>query len=228
MNKIIVLFWALLNLSSAVTLAQSGSLTIGLEGGPNRSTLWGNEHIQQYKKSRALENVTNYSSGVSVEYSFTDLLSLRSGIAFERKGLSYKVYHLDQWGNQSEEIPGRKNFDYIILPLMARVTIGNKPIFFVNAGPYLGFLLRQTDLLESSSLQHGSSTDYTETYKRLDMGISAGIGAGLPITERAMLTMEVRHNLGLYNISDVPVYNGGTVKTKSTNLLIGIAYKLKG
>jgi hypothetical protein len=225
MNKITMLVWALLTISSTVSLAQNSGLTIGIDGGPNRSKLWGNDFVE---KSGYLKRAVNFSTGVSLEYKFTDLMSLRSGIGFERKGLTYQVQHMDEWGNQSELISGRSNFDYLVLPLMARVTLGSKPIFFVNAGPYLGFLLNQTDVIESSKLQSGSSVDNTEYSKRLDMGISAGLGAGMPITEKTILTLELRHNLGLYNISDVPVYNGGTVKTKSTNLLLGIAYKLKG
>ncbi len=228
MNKITILFLLLLTLGSTVTLAQEGNFTLGIEGGPNRSTLWGNDFIQQGKKSKALENTTNFSTGVSLEYSFTDLLSLRSGIAFERKGLIYRVQHRNEQGNQSEVVTGRGNYDFLMLPLMAKVTLGSKPIFFVNAGPYLGFLLKQTDVYESSELRSSSSMDNTDTFKRLDMGVSAGLGIGMPITEKTKLTLEIRHNLGLNNISDVPVYNSETIKTKSTNLLLCIAYKLKG
>ncbi|SIQ56258.1 porin family protein [Pontibacter lucknowensis] len=225
MNKLTILFWALLTLSSTAAIAQNNGITIGIEGGPNRSKLWGNEFVDE---GGNIKRADNFSTGISLEYSFTELLSLRSGIGFERKGITYQVQHMNEWGNQSELIPGRSNYDYLILPLMARMTLGSKPIFFLNAGPYLGFLLKQMDVTESSQLQSGSSMDNTENFKRLDMGFSAGLGAGMPVTKKTILTLELRHNLGLYNISSTPVYNDGAIKTKSTNLLLGIAYKLKG
>jgi hypothetical protein len=45
--------------------------------------------------------------------------------------------------------------------------------------------------------------------------------------EKIALSFEVRNNLGMNDISTLPISNNGTIKTNSTQLLLGIVYKLK-
>jgi len=67
--------------------------------------------------------------------------------------------------------------------------------------------------------------DNTDNFERLDFGIATGLGVNFPIRNNIFMSLEVRNNLGLSNISSLPVGNDGKIKTNSTNLLIGIAYK---
>jgi len=71
-----------------------------------------------------------------------------------------------------------------------------------------------------------SKADGTSTSKRIDSGLTTGPGAGLPVNDKLFITMEIRNNPGLVNTGSIPLVNGGTIKTNSTNLLFGIAYKL--
>ena len=38
------------------------------------------------------------------------------------------------------------------------------------------------------------------------------------------INLEMRENLGLINTSKIDVWNGGTVKTNSINLIVGISF----
>ena len=96
--------------------------------------------------------------------------------------------------------------------------------FFINTGPFFSYLIKQTFVNQGTNIPRTVS-DNTNNDKRFDMGITAGLGVAIPIKAKISLSCEIRNNLGLYNVSEVPVYNNGAIKTNSTNLLIGFAYK---
>lgn len=65
--------------------------------------------------------------------------------------------------------------------------------------------------------------DDTDLLKRVDVGLTGGIGCGFPIRNNLTLTAEVRHHLGVRNISKESFWIAE--RTSSTNLLIGVAYQ---
>ena len=84
----------------------------------------------------------------------------------------------------------------------------------------------KTNITEAFNEFPRRSFDDTDNYERFDVGLVTGFGTQIPIKEKLLLTFEIRNNLGLYNTSEVPVSNDGTIKTNSTNLLIGFAYRI--
>ena len=50
--------------------------------------------------------------------------------------------------------------------------------------------------------------------------------AKFKIKEGSNIIVELRNNFGVTDISDVPIINGGTVKTNSSNLIITWEFKL--
>ena len=151
---------------------------------------------------------------------------MNKNITYERKGAVAKLDATDINGFQIGEINTHSNFDYLTVPLLARLNFGSKLKFFVNAGSYFGYLIKHTSVTEAFNEFPESTTDNTANFKRFDVGLTGGIGCGLPIKDNFIMTMEVRHNLGLYNTSELPIANDGKIMTNSTNLLIGFAYRL--
>ncbi|MDX2430330.1 MAG: outer membrane beta-barrel protein, partial [Bacteroides sp.] len=96
--------------------------------------------------------------------------------------------------------------------------------YFINAGPYLGFLINANTQTKNIEGYPDTKNDFTENYKRSDWGISAGLGIAIPIGSKLSLSLEVRNNLGLSQINTGDVWQGGYVKTNATNLLVGAAY----
>ncbi len=64
----------------------------------------------------------------------------------------------------------------------------------------------------------------TTSFKRWDFGISSGIGVVLPVTNRLLLSVELRHNIGLKSLNLYNIENNGKVKTLSNTFLVGISY----
>ena len=58
----------------------------------------------------------------------------------------------------------------------------------------------------------------------LFLGLIIGTGCGFLINDKLLMTIEVRDNIGLYNISKIPVYNNDKIMNQSANILLGISY----
>ena len=67
-----------------------------------------------------------FSCGLTFQYNFPKLISIRTNIAFERKGAIAKNQAIDEFGNQIGEVTIHTNFDYLTIPLLAKLTFGNK------------------------------------------------------------------------------------------------------
>jgi len=220
MDKLKTLFPTAIIFCSILSFGQVNKFDFGIEGGPSLASLRGNDFIKDFN-----DPTIGFSCGLTFQYNFQKLISIRTNIAFERKGSKSKIRATAIAGNPVGEITTHSNFDYLTLPILARLTFGNKVKFFVNVGPYLGYLIKQTYVTDAINEFPKSKTDNTSNFKRIDLGLTTGLGAGLPLNDKLLITLEIRNNLGLYNISSLPVANDGTIKTNSTNLMFGIAYK---
>jgi hypothetical protein len=202
------------------SFGQTNKFDIGVEGSPTLTFLRGNAFIDKYHKS-----TMGFTGGLSFQYNFKKIISLRTNIAFERKGSVLTSQTTDIIGNPLGEITTNTNFDYLTFPILVRATFGKKIQYFVNAGPYFGYLIKQTFVSKRDNIPPIIS-DNTSLDKRFDTGISTGLGFSVPIKTKFAFSFEVRNNIGLYNVSAVPVANNGTIKTNSTNFLFGFTYKI--
>ena len=221
MTNIKSLFLGLLFLTIGETsFGQTNKFDIGVEGSPTITFLRGNAFIDKYHKP-----TMGFAGGLSFQYNFKKIISLRTNIAFERKGSVLTSQTTDIIGNPLGEKTTNTNFDYLTFPILIRATFGKKILYFVNAGPYFGYLIKQTFVSKDDNIPTITS-DNTSLDKRFDTGISTGLGLSVPIKTKFAFSFEVRNNIGLYNVSAVPVANNGTIKTNSTNFLLGFTYKL--
>lgn len=219
MKKQSIVLAACLALFTGAASAQ-GKLEAGIQAGPGMTVLWGNEVIKG-----SHDVALSLPAGLFVQYNFSERFALRVDPGFERKGSLIKTKLMDPQGNISESVT-RVGFDYLVLPVLVRATFGQKQKFFVNAGPYVAFLLDYNHSSKRNVNLPPPALGDISYYKQTDFGVSLGVGTLIPLTEKLGLSVEVRNNLGLQNISNKPVVNDGTINTYSANLLVGAAYKL--
>ncbi len=203
---------------------QQNKFDIGLVGSPSMVFLRGNDIIKQYHKP-----TIGFSGGLSFQYNFPKFISIRTDIQFERKGslATGTIYYTDNTGNviDSEKWTDYFHFDYLTMPILVRATIGKKIKYFFNAGLFAGYLIKQTDIFGATKYLPKQTTDNTSRDQRFDLGATGGLGLSVPIKDNFLISLEIRDNLGLYNVSKVQVINNGTIKTNSTNFLITLSYK---
>ena len=221
MNELRNLILITLIFFASLLFGQTDKIETGIEIGPSLISLRGNNSLESHN-----DLSIGFSSGLSFQYNLSIHLSIRTNVSFERKGVFSKVLATDENGYPIAELTVHSNYNYLTVPILGRLTFGKGIKFFVNAGPYFGYLIKQNDLIEPLwKFQEKIEFDNTDNFERLDYGLTTGFGANFPINNKLLLSLEIRNNLGLLNISAIPIENEGTIKTNSTNLLIGIAYR---
>ena len=186
------------------------------------SFLRGLENIEEYHNPTLC-----YAAGINYQYSFNESFSFFSALDYERKGSVANATATDQSGEPVGEIVAHANYDYLVLPLLARFSFGKQLKMFMNAGPYVGYLLKVTSVTDENDIIPYTELDVTDESYKYDFGISAGLGMKIPIKNKISFNVEVRNNLGLVNTRSAPIEEeGGAVKTNSTNLLLGVTFIL--
>jgi hypothetical protein len=134
--------------------------------------------------------------------------------------------------------------DYIELPVMARLAFGDKVRFFVNAGPYFGYLVRARALTQGTSAVYmdeagtqpviippdteplfidlGAETDVKDSLKKTNIGLAGGGGLICPFGPGDIL-LEARFQLGLTTIQKDVEASG---KSQTGAIVISLGYML--
>lgn len=212
-SKISILF--LIGICPVFCQGQSSKFQLGIEGGPSLSTI---RYDLFFFPSKYCEAGLGGTVGVAFKYNINDRLAIKTNLSYERKDILWNFKSYKRW-------------DYIVFPMLLQVKIGKARRFFVNAGPYVGYLLSMTEKYSDTDIN-----TLTDHYKRFDIGASMGIGFELPIFHQFSLTFEIRNNLGLLNISrnltyidkhGNPVTEIGDSYTHSTVILLGFVYDFR-
>lgn len=133
--------------------------------------------------------------------------------------------------------------DYLEVPVMARVTFGNRLRFFFDLGPYAGYLIRGKAVTKGVSalyLDEGgtmpiiippdteplqvdlaATTDVKDSVHHVNVGLAGGGGLIWPVGP-GQVVLEARFQLGLSDIQNNPE-NGNT---QTGAVLISLGYTL--
>jgi len=184
---------------STQAFSQSNKFEIGLNLGAGLSELRG---------ANSQENsIQGASMGLLFQYNVTDLFSIHSNILYETKGTELPN---SEW--QCPNCP--KNADlileYITVPVLARLNFGSKTKFFINAGPYFGYLM-----------------NYEWVDNRFDYGLATGLGGQIDLSENLILSLELRNSFGLTPFTENTLGFENDRYTNTLNLLVGIAYRFE-
>lgn len=224
--KKLVIFLFVIGFSSAMLsqeqddLQNSSKVLFSISSGITYSGIRGNKVAEENKYD------FNYIGGIGIEFPLkNNRFSVLTGLNFENKSFKNTVEVAD-FSNPDPVVYGEKNakikvtLKYLTIPVETRVYLDKKSKFFINSGPFFGAFLSYSTKVDGDKVE-----DKYDLFKSFDFGWSLGIGTKFLIFDKNNLIIELKDNLGLVNISKVPVYNNGTVKTNSINL--SLAYEFK-
>ncbi|MBB4801964.1 hypothetical protein HNP37_002025 [Flavobacterium nitrogenifigens] len=225
MKKITFLLFAF-SLITFKTIAQESKFKLGIQGGLNYSSFRGYDSYADENPGFA------YVFGISLQHQIQENLSIKADLNYERKTQNFKGT-VEVLNPEVPTGPMEGNYrfkttaylNYIVLPIMLKYNFSADKSFYVNGGPYLGYLLKSG--IKSKSNIPGvinADDEDTDRKKSLDFGLSAGIGKEFKLDSNHLIYVEIRENLGLQNISKTEVINDGTIKTNSLNLLVGFTF----
>ncbi len=175
------------------------------------------------------ETVTNYA-GISVggyfKVNINQLFGIRILVQYDQNG--YRLGDLTFTdANGINLAPGNVTIktNYLNFPIVGEFTFGNKIKYYVNAGPYVGLLLRSNVITRIYSMD-GSlpslTKDKSDAYKSTNFGVSFSSGTLIPISKKMQLHIAVKNNLGLSNIVKPISSDNSLFKTNAFSMLAGI------
>jgi len=134
--------------------------------------------------------------------------------------------------------------DYLEVPLLVRYTFGGKVRFFLDAGPYFGYLLRAKAVTAGSSalsldeagtmpiiippdteplqVDLGAETDVMVSLKKSNVGLAGGGGVLVPLGP-GDIVLEARFQLGLATLQRFPETDG---QTQTGAVVVSLGYTL--
>lgn len=200
--------------------AQERKFNLGLETGPSYTTLWGNSIIEQIHQP-----TYQFVSGLQFQYHVNWNFSLYGGLQYGRIGISSDIEFRNQNNVVLESSELKQNFDYLILPFTLRYHFGLKSQFFIEGGTYYGWLLNAEQVIRATETTPESRENIGEQFYPIDYGLTVGFGMHFPINKEFIISLCLRNNYGLYNLSIGPVVNDGSIRTNSSHLLVGLIYQ---
>jgi len=213
--------------------AQNKKLEIGFNGGLGISNLHGPDYNSNYFKTSKLLTPTG---GLFLVFGINKNLEIVSSFSFETKGDKFtEVDFTDYAGNSLGSRNISHKFNYTTANVLARGLIGinNEIKIFGNVGPYVGYLINAKEISKLNNPSNANGTYYSDYnrdisgyLKKIDYGITAGIGVMCPLLKKYKLSLEVRRNIGLYGIDNFSSVNNNTSKNNSLDILAGIIFKL--
>ncbi len=190
--------------------------------------------IRQHKVNTFLkESVTNYT-GVSIGGYFKLNINKQFGLkilaqydqnGYKLGGLSFE--NINGTGIAPGSVTIRTT--YLNFPLVGEFTFGNKIKYYVNGGPYVGFLLSSNVITKISSTSNaiGSGTkSKTDSYKSTNIGVSLGTGALIPISKKLALHFGLKNNFGLMSIIKPIATDDSKINTNAFSVFGGVNFKM--
>tara|TARA_B100000949_G_scaffold150123_1_gene131903 strand:+ start:1232 stop:1681 length:450 start_codon:yes stop_codon:yes gene_type:complete len=149
--------------------------------------------------------LVEYSGGAFGNYYLSEQWSLKLKAIYERKGYAEGLYE-----NRETDVA----FNMISVPVTAHFYFGNSNNWYINLGPYIGFMI--------AAKATSFNVDVTRLFNSTDFGIAGGIGYKLPIGEKLDVFAEIDNQTGL---SDILVDNpGSAVRNNRLSFNLGIIF----
>ncbi len=202
-------------LISYTSKAQDSKFKIGLIGGPNYTSLFGNEVIKN-----AYNSGFQYNAGIGLDYHLVKRLSLISGLLLEQNYSYVDIHFTDQFGTPTYSTVAKSTFHQLNLPIALKIKLIDRKLnLYTNIGTNFQYLTKYVYSADDGLITR--NFDQTNDYNRFNIGLITSLGSSYKITKFWNLSLEVRNNLGLSNAA-----KNGNLKINSTSLLFGIHYHL--
>ena len=193
----------------------------GLESGINISNI--NEPVGSTTNIKV-----GFYTGAFVRVEYTETISVQSGLYYTVVGYKKET----SYSKNSDEYVTDKfsmNLAYIKLPLLYRITFGEKIKMNIESGAYASLLLSAkqigTKTTETDIIVTGdTNVDAYDNFTKADFGISISTGIEYPLTNNRRginykTFFKVGYDIGMLNVSTA---NLGTLKNRNIYSGIGL------
>jgi opacity protein-like surface antigen len=202
MKKIFATLCLMLGVYS-VTLAQKGKTEFGLGIG------YGAAYVTAGNSYQSTDVIGGINVALSADFYFSDSWSMKAKLTYDQKG----------WAKGFITTPTTtiNNVDYklnyITVPVMANWHFGRTQNWFLDFGPYVGFLTSATESYYNS--------DVKSSFSSTDAGLALGVGVQIPVSNKMKFFVEYDGQAGVINIFQT---SNTTVLNSRASLNIGLNF----
>lgn len=196
--------------------AQKGNFSLSTEVGPAINYTSNGLSYGEHQEPNF-----GFGVGSAMAYHFTNELSLRFGLSYERTGSKTDRTHYDESGNALYTYQNYSHYNQIIAPVMLRLTVGKEVKFFANGGLYLGGLVSTVRSETTSGQPLYGSMNEKYTNSRGLAGTTLGCGVLFPINTNFLFSLELRNNYSMF-IPRKLAYEQVDYYSNTTSLLLGM------
>jgi len=207
-------YFLLLTLLAITISLVSAQTELGVRGG----FLTTNRNFKPDRKSSGLSSANNY--GLVVTLFGQKYLGIQAEAALTERGYKYL---------QGDTAEYRLTQQVVEIPIMAQARLTYRNVsLLLNAGPYFGYILKQTEELTYLGVTTSTDTKFVKTYdRRFQYGLAGGPGLNVRFGSIAV-QVEARYYMGyahLYN----PAITDAPSKSQETGLgmFVGLMYRFK-
>ncbi|MXN91484.1 outer membrane beta-barrel protein [Flavobacterium sp. Sd200] len=224
-NLIVFLSTLLPIIATSQETKTPNNIKFGVQAGVTYAGIRGNE------KAKSNDYAIDFTAGISIEAPINEKFSILGNLNYEALSFTNTIslFSSNEWLPDPNDpsfregiLDTRFTLHYLNLPLNIKYYIGKNRLYYVNGGVFAGILLGETLRIDRTIVSDRSGS----LYKDLNFGINLGIGTRIPVNSTNDINIELRNNLGLSNIGDVPTINGGSVRTNSVNLTVAWQFGL--
>lgn len=202
MKKLVFTVIIAVGFVAASSAQDKGDVEFGVNIGYNISNITNNDERISSDSGNGL-NV-----GVAADYFFSDRWSIKGKLIYDQKG----------WDNHNLGFGVTNiNLDYLTVPVMANWHFGSKRNWYLNFGPYVGFLMNAEDTR--------SKIDLKPLLNTTDFGLAFGIGVKIPVSDKLKVSLEYDGQSGLTEVLKNNMF--GTVTGARSAINVGLNFMMK-
>jgi len=152
-----------------------------------------------------------FFTGVSGNYSLSDVRSIGASLFFDQKGAADKVHDITT------------SLNYIKVPVYMKWFSGKDPRLYFSAGVYTGWLVSASK--KGDQFIDGQHTEINENvtgnFNRFDTGLTAGVGLMIRLYDDLDFMVSAGGSAGLLDIDNNPLE---TLRNYQVNVSLGYIY----
>ncbi|MGL2966234.1 porin family protein [Flavobacterium sp. XGLA_31] len=206
MRKTIFTIILALGITTISSAQKKGDVEFGLNIGYNSSSVSNSRETSDSK--------SGFNFGGSADYYFSRAWSIKGKLIYDQKGWDNGFIEDSQTGFQYNT---DYRLNYLTIPIMANWHFGNDRNWYLQFGPYMGFLL--------SAEETRFGTDVKKAFNTNDFGLTLGIGVKIPVSDKVKLFFEFD---GQGGVDDIFKQNDYSAVTNSrTSINFGANFLLK-
>ncbi len=200
-------------------------IDVGVEGGPAMTGLWGNKTIEGKDTLSLFKYKQNAAGtvGLFVKISPLKWLSAKTGVYYDRINYS-GIARFDGQDGHVYYTSLQQQLDYLNFPVMAVFQLKRSFTYSFLTGVTFGYLLAANELMKNNLMgqEYSHRTPVIDEYRRFNVTANFGIGIEYTFMSFIKVGLDIRNQLGVYNVSSLTPYTDKVVRTNSLQFLLRV------